>query len=118
MVTKPHFNFTHAPIFQNVTIAAWDPGKYNTSLREWRASADYDLFSNYAIYRRNYPKSRAFLIDPHSVWRLWQSLQTFVGRRPIRKNPPSSGFIGNIIYNKIYLCVRVCYNNLMFYSCI
>ncbi|CAD6998663.1 unnamed protein product [Ceratitis capitata] len=94
VVTKPHFNFTHAPIFQNVTIAAWDPGKYNTSLREWRASADYDLFSNYAIYRRNYPKSRAFLIDPHSVWRLWQSLQTFVGRRPIRKNPPSSGFIG------------------------
>ncbi|XP_011194502.1 beta-galactoside alpha-2,6-sialyltransferase 2 [Zeugodacus cucurbitae] len=94
VVTKPHFNFTHSPIFQNVTIAAWDPGKYNTSLSEWSSAADYDLFTNYRIYRRKYPKSRAFLIDPHSVWRLWQSLQTFVGSRPIRKNPPSSGFIG------------------------
>ncbi|XP_036332817.1 beta-galactoside alpha-2,6-sialyltransferase 2 isoform X2 [Rhagoletis pomonella] len=94
VVTKPHFNFTRAAIFQNVTIAAWDPGKYNSSLSEWTTTADYDLFTNYKIYRRKYPKSRAFLIDPQSVWRLWQSLQIFVGSRPIRKNPPSSGFIG------------------------
>ncbi|XP_050325683.1 type 2 lactosamine alpha-2,3-sialyltransferase isoform X3 [Bactrocera neohumeralis] len=94
VVTKPQFNFTHASIFQNVTIAAWDPGKYNTSLSEWSRTADYDLFTNYKLYRHSYPKSRAFLIDPHSVWRLWQSLQTFVGSRPIRRNPPSSGFIG------------------------
>ncbi|XP_067629355.1 beta-galactoside alpha-2,6-sialyltransferase 1 isoform X2 [Eurosta solidaginis] len=94
VVTKTHFNFTHAPLFQNITIAAWDSGKYNSSLSDWLTTADYDLFTNYEIYRRNYPKSRAFLVDPHSVWRLWQSLQTFIGNRPIRKNPPSSGFIG------------------------
>ncbi|KAH8321508.1 hypothetical protein KR074_006819 [Drosophila pseudoananassae] len=94
VVTKPEFDFTRAPIFRNVTIAAWDPGKYNGTLEDWLTSADYDLFTNYEIYRRRYPKSRAFLIDPHSVWRLWQSLQMFAGNRAIRRNPPSSGFIG------------------------
>lgn len=94
MVTKPEFDFAHAPIFRNVTIAAWDPGRYNGTLEDWLTSADYDLFTNYEIYRRRYPKSRAFLIDPHSVWRLWQSLQMFAGNRAIRRNPPSSGFIG------------------------
>lgn len=96
VVTKPEFDFTRAPIFRNVTIAAWDPGKYNGTLEDWLTSADYDLFSNYELYRRRYPKSRAFLIDPHSVWRLWQSLQMFAGNRPISKNPPSSGFIGKL----------------------
>jgi len=96
VVTKPEFDFTHAPIFRNVTIAAWDPGKYNGTLEDWLTSADYDLFTNYEIYRRRYPKSRAFLIDPHSVWRLWQSLQMFAGNRPISRNPPSSGFIGEL----------------------
>ncbi|XP_032572052.1 beta-galactoside alpha-2,6-sialyltransferase 1 isoform X1 [Drosophila sechellia] len=94
VVTKPEFDFTRAPIFRNVTIAAWDPGKYNGTLEDWLTSADYDLFTNYELYRRRYPKSRAFLIDPHSVWRLWQSLQMFAGNRPISRNPPSSGFIG------------------------
>ncbi|TDG47759.1 hypothetical protein AWZ03_005903 [Drosophila navojoa] len=94
VVTKPEFDFAHAPIFRNVTIAAWDPGRYNGTLEDWLTSADYDLFTNYEIYRRRYPKSRAFLIDPHSVWRLWQSLQMFAGNRAIRRNPPSSGFIG------------------------
>uniref|UniRef100_A0ABK9NGB0 beta-galactoside alpha-(2,6)-sialyltransferase n=1 Tax=Glossina morsitans morsitans TaxID=37546 RepID=A0ABK9NGB0_GLOMM len=94
VVTKAEFDFAHAPIFQNVTIAAWDPGKYNASLEDWLTTSDYDLFSNYEIYRRRYPKSRAFLVNAHSIWRLWQSLQTFAGDRPIRKNPPSSGFIG------------------------
>lgn len=94
VVTKPEFDFAHAPIFRNVTIAAWDPGRYNDTLEDWLTSADYDLFTNYEIYRRRYPKSRAFLIDPHSVWRLWQSLQMFAGNRAIRRNPPSSGFIG------------------------
>ncbi|XP_073812891.1 beta-galactoside-a-2,6-sialyltransferase [Musca autumnalis] len=94
VVTKPEFDFAHAPIFQNVTIAAWDPGKYNGTLEDWLTTSDYDLFTNYEIYRRRYPKSRAFLIDPHSIWRLWQSLQMFAGNRPLRKNPPSSGFIG------------------------
>ncbi|XP_037952916.1 beta-galactoside alpha-2,6-sialyltransferase 1 [Teleopsis dalmanni] len=94
VVTKLEFDFPHAPIFKNVTIAAWDPGKYNGSLSDWLTTSDYDIFTNYEIYRRQHPKSRAFLVDPHSVWRLWQSLQTFVGQRPIRRNPPSSGFIG------------------------
>lgn len=98
VVTKPEFDFAHAPIFRNVTIAAWDPGRYNGTLEDWLTSADYDLFTNYEIYRRRYPKSRAFLIDPHSVWRLWQSLQMFAGNRAIRRNPPSSGFIGE--YNR------------------
>lgn len=35
VVTKPEFDFLGAPIFQNVTIAAWDSGKYNATLSDW-----------------------------------------------------------------------------------
>lgn len=93
VVTKSEFNFTKAKIFQNVTIAAWDPGKYNGTLKDWLSTADFDIFTNYKVYRQNHPNSKAYLIDPHSIWRLWQGLQTFT-QKSIRKNPPSSGFIG------------------------
>ncbi|XP_055379897.1 beta-galactoside alpha-2,6-sialyltransferase 1 [Condylostylus longicornis] len=94
VVTKPQFNFTESPIFHNTIIAAWDPGKYNSTLKDWlNNAADFDLFSNYEKYRKKYPKYDAYLIDPRSIWHLWQMLHIFSGE-PIRKNPPSSGFIG------------------------
>lgn len=35
VVSKKEFNFVYAPIFENVSIAAWDPGKYNGTLHDW-----------------------------------------------------------------------------------
>lgn len=87
-------------IFQNITIAAWDPGKYNLTLKDWLNNADFNLFTNYEIYRKKYPKSNAYLVDPNSIWKLWQQLQLFTNIF-IRKNPPSSGFIGiHVLYEK------------------
>ncbi|CAD7077980.1 unnamed protein product [Hermetia illucens] len=93
VVSKAEFNFVNSPIFQNITIAAWDPGKYNVTLKDWLENADFNLFVNYEKFRKRYPKSNAYLIDPQSIWKLWDQLQGFT-RTPIRCNPPSSGFIG------------------------
>lgn len=35
VVSKKEFNFVDSPIFENVSIAAWDPGKYNGTLSDW-----------------------------------------------------------------------------------
>lgn len=35
VVSKREFNFVDSPIFVNVSIAAWDPGKYNGTLADW-----------------------------------------------------------------------------------
>lgn len=34
-MSKPKFNFHSSPIFENISIAAWDPGKYNATLSDW-----------------------------------------------------------------------------------
>lgn len=35
VVTKPEFKLLTAKLFRHVSIAAWDPGKFNQSLNEW-----------------------------------------------------------------------------------
>ena len=37
VVTKPEYQLLTAPLFRNVTIAAWDPGKFDQTLAEWYA---------------------------------------------------------------------------------
>lgn len=37
--------------------------------------------------------AKLYLIDPRSIWNLWKTLHIFTGIH-IRRNPPSSGFIG------------------------
>ncbi|XP_058066205.1 beta-galactoside alpha-2,6-sialyltransferase 2, partial [Anopheles bellator] len=93
VVTKPEYRLLTAPLFRNVTIAAWDSGKFDQSLPEWLANPDFDLFENFKKFRSQHPSSNFHLIDPRSIWRAWTALQDLT-QSPIRQNPPTSGFIG------------------------
>lgn len=94
VVSKAEFDFLENPIFQNVSIAAWDPGRYNATLQDWLLSPDFDLFSNYMAFLAQQPKANVHLIDPRSLWKLWETLQDYYPDKNILRNPPSSGFIG------------------------
>ncbi|XP_053672195.1 beta-galactoside alpha-2,6-sialyltransferase 2 [Anopheles nili] len=93
VVTKPDFRLLTATLFRNITIAAWDPGKFEQTLAEWLASPDFNLFENFKKFRTNHPQANFHIIDPRSIWRAWTALQDLT-QSPIRKNPPTSGFIG------------------------
>lgn len=56
---------------------------------------DFDLFTNYEKFMKQHPDADFHLIDPRSLWKLWEVLQDF-SNTEIRRNPPSSGFIGNL----------------------
>jgi beta-galactoside alpha-2,6-sialyltransferase (sialyltransferase 1) len=92
-VNKPEFNLLGSRIFQNVSIAAWDPGKYGQPLDEWMEKPDFDLFENFVKFRTKYPKSNFHPVDPRSIWQAWEVLQDMTDIQ-IRPNPPTSGFIG------------------------
>lgn len=94
VVSKSKFDFLNNPLFRNITIAAWDPGRYNATLNEWIQSPDYDMFANFKRFMQEQPEASAHLIDPRSLWRLWESLQSYYPGQKIRQNPPSSGFVG------------------------
>lgn len=118
VVSKPEFNFINSSMFQNISIAAWDPGKFNSSLEDWLvyfseylflshnhtgdsyffirlSSPDFNLFENYKLFMERYPIADFHLVDPRSIWRLWAFLQRYSSVN-IRWNPPSSGFIGEM----------------------
>jgi beta-galactoside alpha-2,6-sialyltransferase (sialyltransferase 1) len=93
VVSKPQFDFLNSLLFKNITLAAWDPLKLNTSLDEWLTSPDFDLFTNYINFMEADPSADFHIIDPNSLWDLWRMLQEFA-KVPIVQNIPSSGFIG------------------------
>lgn len=93
MVSKPEFNFLESPLFKNISLAAWDPGKFNETLEEWQQKPDFDIFTNYQKFMEKTPSADFHLIDPRSLWSLWKVLQDF-SKISIPRNPPSSGFIG------------------------
>lgn len=155
MVSKPEFDFIDSPIFQNISIAAWDSGKYNATLSDWwiwfslrwkdlffkwmflkkyihiiifigfyfgnrfecrLSKPDFQLFRNYKRAMKKRPNAKLFLVDPRSIWSLWRTLHIFTGTK-IRKNPPSSGFIGESwmmrrkTYGFVVQCRRESQNN-------
>ncbi|XP_059615545.1 beta-galactoside alpha-2,6-sialyltransferase 2 [Phlebotomus argentipes] len=94
VVSKAEFQFLTSPIFRNITIAAWDPCRYNSTLEEWLEAPDFDLFTNFQLYSLdNASRGNFYILDPRSIWRLWETLQDYAPT-PIRRNPPSSGFLG------------------------
>lgn len=94
VMSKTEFDFLNNPLFRNITIAAWDPGRYNASLSDWIQNPDFDMFTNFKQFMTEQPDANAHLIDPRSLWRLWESLQSYFPGKQIRQNPPSSGFVG------------------------
>lgn len=93
VVSKVEFDFLESPLFKNISLAAWDPGKFNETLTQWRQKPDFDLFTNYEKFMVANPRADFHLIDPRSLWGLWKVLQDY-SKASIPRNPPSSGFIG------------------------
>lgn len=93
VVSKPKFEFLDSEMYRKVTILAWDPSNYSAPIHTWLKKPDYDLFANYVLFKKKFPKSKLYLLNPLSLWELWDFLQSNSPDR-LRKNPPSSGFLG------------------------
>lgn len=93
VVSKERFKFLESKIYRNITILAWDPSNYTSTLEEWYQHPEHDLFPNYLTFRRRNPKTKVYLLNPKSLWNLWDFLQHNSPSR-LRRNPPSSGFLG------------------------
>ncbi|KAJ8978176.1 hypothetical protein NQ317_009664 [Molorchus minor] len=93
VVTKDQFKFLGSNLYKNITLVAWDPSNYSTPISEWLQKPEFNLFPNFMEFRKRDPKSRFFLVNPQSIWGVWRFLQ---GNSPsrLRRNPPSSGFLG------------------------
>lgn len=56
---------------------------------------DFNLFDNVREFMKKSPAANLHLVDPRSIWQLWNALKHHsIGNVPT--NPPSSGFIGII----------------------
>ncbi|KAG8225178.1 hypothetical protein J437_LFUL001305 [Ladona fulva] len=93
VVSKPRFNFLHSPLYKNISLLAWDPSNYTSTLEEWYNHPDFDLFTPYFRHRALHHDQPSYLLDPRSQWSLWDFVQAHIPVR-IRRNPPSSGFLG------------------------
>lgn len=93
VVSKHEFNFLGSEMYKNIKLLAWDPSNYTSSLLQWRQNPDFDVFSPYMMHRKMNPSTNFHLVDPRDLWRLWDFLQARSTSR-IRRNPPSSGFLG------------------------
>ncbi|XP_025830591.1 beta-galactoside alpha-2,6-sialyltransferase 1, partial [Agrilus planipennis] len=85
--------FLQSKLFENVTLVVWDPSNYTSTLEDWYHHPEHQFFTNYRKYKTKFLKSRFFIVNPKSLWDLWTFLQSSMIYR-IRKNPPSSGFLG------------------------
>jgi hypothetical protein len=63
---------------------------------QWYQQPDFDVFAPYFERRKLYPEQAFYLLDPRSQWTLWDYIQSLIPVR-IRKNPPSSGFLGKVL---------------------
>ncbi|XP_059479727.1 beta-galactoside alpha-2,6-sialyltransferase 2 isoform X2 [Neocloeon triangulifer] len=96
VISKPEFNFLNNPIYDNITMVAWDPCNYTSSLIQWYERPDFDLFTNYWNRRQKRPNDDFYMLDPRSAWPVWNFIQGNTPAR-LRRNPPSSGFLGLVL---------------------
>lgn len=93
VVTKPRFNFLTSDLYTNITILVWDPSNYSASLVDWYHHPEYPFWDNFKQFRMDHPRTKLFLLNPQSLWSIWNFLQSNSLSR-LRNNPPSSGFLG------------------------
>ncbi|XP_026726043.1 beta-galactoside alpha-2,6-sialyltransferase 2 [Trichoplusia ni] len=104
VVAKPEFKFLENPLFQKVSILIWDPANYSSTLDDWYQHPDYPLFPVYKKLLELRKDSDVHLLNPQVLWALWAVLQDTSPYR-LRRNPPSSGFIG--LWFALHRCSRV-----------
>ncbi|XP_047035147.1 beta-galactoside alpha-2,6-sialyltransferase 2 [Helicoverpa zea] len=104
VVSKPEFNFLEDPLYRNISIIIWDPANYTATLDDWYHNPDYPLFPVYKRLLEQNPNADVHLLNPQVLWALWSVLQDTSPYR-LRRNPPSSGFIG--LWFALHRCARV-----------
>ncbi|KAG7304125.1 hypothetical protein JYU34_011058 [Plutella xylostella] len=104
VVTKPEYRFPDDPLFHNVSMLIWDPANYSSTLEEWFEHPDFPLFPVYKRLLEDRKDADVHLLRPEVLWQLWAVLQDASPYR-LRRNPPSSGFIG--LWFALQQCVRV-----------
>ena len=109
VVGKPEFGFLddrHSKdLYTNTPILVWDPCKYNSTLEDWYTSPDFPFFEPYFKKRLMRPDAEVHLLDPRSLWSIWNWLQFVHRNNLLLPNPPSSGFLGLIL--AVLHCQRV-----------
>ncbi|KAL1140594.1 hypothetical protein AAG570_000524 [Ranatra chinensis] len=93
VVSKKEFKFLKSKLYSNIKLLAWDPCNYTSTLDKWRDKPDFDIFTPYIKHRMAKPNTNFHILDPRVLWTLWDFLQSHTPVR-IRRNPPSSGFLG------------------------
>ncbi|XP_058247688.1 beta-galactoside alpha-2,6-sialyltransferase 2 isoform X2 [Hemibagrus wyckioides] len=101
ILANPSHQFNSSSLYKNVTLVAWDPAPYAVNLHKWYRNPDYNLFTPYMKYRKQFPGQPFYILHPKFIWKLWDMIQANTLEN-IQPNPPSSGFIG------ILLMMRLC----------
>jgi len=103
VVSDPSFKFldeshlSPVQLFSKSPVLVWDPSGYNSSLDEWYGGgADFPFFQTYFSKRLMRPEDDVHLLDPQSLWSIWNWLQS-QSKWPLLPNPPSSGFLGLVM---------------------
>ena len=103
VVSDPSFKFldeshlSPVQLFSKSPVLVWDPSGYNSTLDEWYGGgADFPFFQTYFSKRLMRPEDDVHLLDPQSLWSIWDWLQS-QSKWPLLPNPPSSGFLGLIM---------------------
>ncbi|XP_030028083.2 beta-galactoside alpha-2,6-sialyltransferase 2 [Manduca sexta] len=104
VVTKPEYRFLDDPIYKGISLLIWDPANYSSSLESWYNHPDYPLFPVYKKLLETTPDIDVHLLNPQVLWSLWAILQDTSPYR-LRRNPPSSGFLG--IWFALHRCNRI-----------
>lgn len=99
VVAKPHFKFLESKIFSNQTVIVWDPSSYKADLEDWYSKPDWPFFEQYFSKRLMQPEDSLYLLNPESLWSLWDWLQSLTAT-PLLPTPPSSGFLGIMLLLK------------------
>ncbi|RVE42141.1 hypothetical protein evm_013202 [Chilo suppressalis] len=104
VVTKPEYNFLADPMYSGISILMWDPANFTSTLKDWYYHPDFPLFPVYKKLLASRPNSDVHLLNPQVLWDLWTILQDSSPYK-LRRNPPSSGFIG--LWFALQRCNRV-----------
>ncbi|XP_037089610.1 beta-galactoside alpha-2,6-sialyltransferase 2-like [Pollicipes pollicipes] len=93
VISEPQFDFLGSSLYKDVSLMAWDPSRYSGDLQQWYRSPDFPVFAAYFQRRLMLPDEDFHLLEPGSLWRVWDFLQTHT-HTSVLPNPPSSGFMG------------------------
>ncbi|TSL16106.1 Beta-galactoside alpha-2,6-sialyltransferase 2 [Bagarius yarrelli] len=104
ILANPSHQFNSSSLYKNVTLVAWDPAPYAVNLHKWYKNPDYNLFTPYMKYRKQFPAQPFYILHPKFIWQLWDIIQANTLDN-IQPNPPSSGFIGILLM--MWLCDEV-----------